>query len=221
MTYAPAKFEAAMSNGLGGNAFTRNNLFDLYPRSRSNEALPSTSCDICTCKVWSCNDQWLRKCITKNIHYLTLTPRSRGQGHTRSPVPSTSCDLCTSKVWCCYIPWLRRRCIYKKMHYLTMTLVTFTPRSRSHKMLPCTFDIMWPMHQQSLILLHPTVKEKMHLQENTLFDFDLWVKVTQNVAQCPLHHVTYAPTEFEVTTSKGLGGDVFTRKYNIWLLTLT
>ena len=31
----------------------------------------------------------------------------------------------------------------------------------------------------------------MHLQENTL-----------NVAQCPLHHVTNAPTEFEVTTSK-------------------
>ena len=24
ITYAPAKFEAAMSNGLGGNAFTRN-----------------------------------------------------------------------------------------------------------------------------------------------------------------------------------------------------
>ena len=33
MTYAPAKFEAAtcMSNGLGGNAFTRNILFDLDP----------------------------------------------------------------------------------------------------------------------------------------------------------------------------------------------
>ena len=77
------------------------------------------------------------------------------------------------------------------------------------------------MHQQSLILLHPRVKEKMHLQENTLFDLDLWVKVTQNVAQCPLHHVTYAPTEFEVTKSKGLGGDVFTRKFNISLLTLT
>ena len=66
------------------------------------------------------------------------------------------------------------------------------------------------MHQQSLILLHPTVKEKMHLQENTLFDLDLSVKITQNVAQCPLHHVIYAPTEFEVTTSKGLGGDAFT-----------
>ena len=40
----------------------------------------------------------------------------------------------------------------------------------------------------------------MHLQESTLFDVDLQVKVTLNVAQCPLHHVTYAPTEFEVTT---------------------
>ena len=68
------------------------------------------------------------------------------------------------------------------------------------------------MHQQSLILLHPTV-EKMHLQVNTLND--LQVKVTQNVAQCPLHHVTYAPTEFEVTTSKALGGEAFTRKFNI------
>ena len=46
----------------------------------------------------------------------------------------------------------------------------------------------------------------MNLQENTLFDLD--PKVTQNVAQCPLHHVTYAPTEFEVTKSKALGGRV-------------
>ena len=64
------------------------------------------------------------------------------------------------------------------------------------------------------MLLHHMVKEKIHLQENTLFDLDLRVKVSQNVAQCPLHHVTYAPTEFEVTTSKGLG-DAFTRKFNI------
>ena len=51
----------------------------------------------------------------------------------------------------------------------------------------------------------------MLLQESTLFDLDLQVKATQNVAQCPLHHVTYAPTEFEVTTSKALGGEAFTR----------
>ena len=64
------------------------------------------------------------------------------------------------------------------------------------------------MHQQSLMLLNPMVKRKMHLHENTLL-----VKVTQNVVLGPLHHVTYAPTEVEVTTSKGLGGDTFTRKY--------
>ena len=77
---------------------------------------------------------------------------------------------------------------------------------------------MWPMNQQSLILLHSTVEGKMHLQENTLNGLDpldLQLKVTRNVTQCPLHHVTYAPTEFEVTTSKALGGEAFTRKFNV------
>ena len=41
------------------------------------------------------------------------------------------------------------------------------------------------------------------------------IKVTQNVAQYPLHHVTYPATKFEVATSKALGGDAFTRKFNI------
>ena len=53
----------------------------------------------------------------------------------------------------------------------------------------------------------------MHLQESTITLFDLEVKVTGNVAQCPLHQVTYASTKVEVTTSKGLGGDAFSRKY--------
>ena len=44
--------------------------------------------------------------------------------------------------------------------------------------------------------------KKMHSQENTLFDLDLGVKVTQIVVQCHIHHVTYPPTEFEVTTFK-------------------
>ena len=47
------------------------------------------------------------------------------------------------------------------------------------------------------------------------------LKVTRNVAQYPLHHVTYPATEFEVATSNPLGGDTFTRKYIIWSLTLT
>ena len=196
MTYAPAKFEAALSKGLGGNAFTRNILFNLDPMARSHEALPSILCDVCTCKDWSCCGQWLRRCITKKIHYLTLTQWSRGprshkmlpstldfmwpmhqqrlmllhpmiketmhlqentlfdlQGHSKCcPVPSTSCDLCTSKVWYGYIPWLRRRCIYKQIHYLTLTF-----GSRSHEMLPSALYIMWPMHIQSLEFLRQKV----------------------------------------------------------------
>ena len=54
------------------------------------------------------------------------------------------------------------------------------------------------------------VKE-MHLQEITLFDLDLGVKVTRSVAQYPLHHVTYLGTKFKVAVSNGLGGDAFTR----------
>ena len=44
------------------------------------------------------------------------------------------------------------------------------------------------------------------------FDLDLGVKVTRNVVQYPLHHVTYPVTKFEVATSKRLGGDTFTKK---------
>ena len=121
------------------------------------------------------------------------------QGHTICcPIPSTSCDLCTCKVCSCYILQFRRRCIYKKIHYLTLTLGL-----RSYEVLPSTLYIMWPIHLQSLKVLCPRVKEEMHLQENTLFDLDLWVKVPGNVAQYPLHPATYVPVKFEVNTSNG------------------
>ena len=55
----------------------------------------------------------------------------------------------------------------------------------------------------------------MHLHENALFDLNFGVKVTQYVAKYPLHHVTYSDTKFEVSTSDGLGGDAFTKKYII------
>ena len=45
-------------------------------------------------------------------------------------------------------------------------------------MLPSTIYITSPMHLQNLKLLGPKVKEEMHLQENTLYDLDLGVKVT-------------------------------------------
>ena len=55
----------------------------------------------------------------------------------------------------------------------------------------------------------------MHLQENTLFDLDLDVNVSQNIAQYPLHLETFAPVKFEANTSNSLGEDGFTRKYII------
>ena len=51
----------------------------------------------------------------------------------------------------------------------------------------------------------------MHLQKYTLFDLELGVKATQNVAQYPLHHVTYASAKFEVALFNNLRGDAFTR----------
>ena len=54
----------------------------------------------------------------------------------------------------------------------------------------------------------------MHLQENTVFDLALGIKVTQDVAQHPLHNVTYAFAKFDVGTFNGKG-DAFTRKYSI------
>ena len=70
------------------------------------------------------------------------------------------------------------------------------------------------------MLLRPMVKE-MHYQENT-FDLDAkvkGVKVTQNVAQYPRHHVTCAPAKFDVATSHGVGEDAFTRKKHCLNLT--
>ena len=51
----------------------------------------------------------------------------------------------------------------------------------------------------------------MHLQENTLFDFDIRVKVTQNIGQHHLNHLTLASAKFEVAMPNSLGGDAFTR----------
>ena len=38
----------------------------------------------------------------------------------------------------------------------------------------------------------------MDLQESNLYDLDLGVKVTQNVAQYHPHHVTYAPVNLKL-----------------------
>ena len=82
--------------------------------------------------------------------------------------------------------------------HLQINNLTLILGSRSHKTLFSTLFIMYPINLQSLQLLHPTVKEEMLLQENTSFDLDLGVKVTQNVAECPLNHVFYQPAKFAI-----------------------
>ena len=62
---------------------------------------------------------------------------------------------------------------------------------------------MWHTQLQSLKVLRLTVKEEMHLHENTLFD------------PVPSTHVIYAPAKFDVDISNALEGDTFTRKYII------
>ena len=56
-----------------------------------------------------------------------------------------------------------------------------------------------------------TFTSKIHY---LIFELDLGVKVTRNVAQYPLYHVTYPATKFEVATSNPLG-DTFTKQYII------
>ena len=90
-------------------------------------------------------------------------------------------------------------------------------------MLPSALYIMWPMHLQSLKLLLQTIKEEMHLQENSLFDLWPWGQgrtkyCTVSSKWCDLFS---SDTKFEVATSNSLRRDTFTRKYIIWSLTFT
>ena len=141
------------------------------------------------CKVWSCYVQpFRRRYIYKRVHYFTFDHDLRSRTNTkRCLVSSTSYDLCTCKVWSCYVQRFRRKCIYKKYLIWPWPKVTWS----------IDLYIMWPMYLQSLKLLRPMVKE-MHYQENTLFD-----QVTQNVAQYPRLHATYASAKFDVATSNG------------------
>ena len=43
--------------------------------------VPSSLCELCACKVWSKYIKWLRRCIYKKIHSLTLTPDPRSRSN--------------------------------------------------------------------------------------------------------------------------------------------
>ena len=123
VTYAPAKFEVPMSNGLGEDAFARKNIFWPWHQGHMKYCpAPSTLCDLCTCNFWNCYAQRLRsRCIYKKIQYLTLTMGSHEI--LSSTLYFISPDQCICKVWCCYVLCFRR-CINKKMQSLTLTPIT-------------------------------------------------------------------------------------------------
>ena len=177
-----------------GEARTRSHSVSSQALYHWATALPPVNFEVATCTS-NCLGEYA---FTRN-YILWPWP----WGHTNCyPVQSLSCDRCTCKVWSSYL-----------QHAFTRKYIIWPWPSRSHKMLPSTLHIMWPMHLWSLLLLLPTVWDDMHLQENTLYGKILPM-------QYPLHHVTYAPAKFEVASSNALDGDVFTRKYKIWPLTL-
>ena len=69
------------------------------------------------------------------------------------------------------------------------------------------------IHLQSFKLLCPTVqfKRRYIYKKIHYLTFDLWLKVTQNILQYPLHHVIYASAKFEVATSNCLEEDTIAR----------
>ena len=103
-------------------------------------------------------------------------------------VPSPSCDLCTCVVCNCYIQLFRRIFIYKKIHYMTLTL-------GSEKYCP-------------ILSTSRDISTCKVLSCCLTFDLDLEVKVTLNIAQYSLHHVIYASAKFKNAGSNDLEGTI-------------
>ena len=109
---------------------------------------------------------------------------------------------------------LRRRCIYKKIQYLTFDLEFGVKVTQNVAQCPLHY-VTYALTEFEVTYLKSLRRSIYTKNQYLTFDLEFGVKVTRNVAQYPLHHVTYSATKFEVTNSKGLGGDAFTRKFNI------
>ena len=146
MTYAPAKFEAATSNSLGGDAFLQEKtLFVIHLEVKVTQNVflyPPHHVTYAPVKfvVAMSNSfggyAFTRKYITQNVtqyppHHVTYAPAKFEVAESNR----LGWDAFTRK----YIIWP-----------LTLTL-------RSHEMSPSTLYFMWSMHLQSLKLLRPTV----------------------------------------------------------------
>ena len=113
---APAKFGVAVSNGLG-DVFTRNTCFDLD--LRSHIMLPCTLYSMGHIHLQSL--KWVSRTVWKKMHLQENTSVKVIQNVAQyQPIHLQSLKLLHLTIW--------KRCIYKKIHSLTLG-------SRSHKLL--------------------------------------------------------------------------------------
>ena len=124
--------------------------------------------------------------MVKEMHYqentlFDLDTKVKGvKAHKMLPSTLNIMWLWTSKVWYCYIPRLRKRCIYKTIHYMT---VTFGSRQGHMKccLVPstscdlCTYRV-WSYYVKRF--RRRSIYKKI---QYLTFDLDLGVKVTQNL----------------------------------------
>ena len=130
---------------------------------------------------------------------MTLTLWSRLQ----EMLPSTLCIMLpmylqSLKLLCPTL--MRKRCINKKIHYCTLTL-TLGPRSYETLANIRLSSTSCDLHLQKICCYVQGFRRRIY--KKTQLTFDLGVKVTQSIAQYPLHHVIYTPAKFEVAMSNG------------------
>ena len=164
------------------------------------EALPSTACGLCTCKVWSCYCQWLRRCNARKIHnYYTLGSRSHKM------LPST-----LDFMWPMYrqSSMLLNPMVKEKMHLQENTF--FEGHSKCCQVPSTCWDLctckVWSCYGQWLRRCNT---RKLHYYY-TLGSHKMLP------GQYPRLHVTYTLAKFDIATSHGYKEDAFTRKYIIW-----
>ena len=200
-----------------------NTLFDLWrwPQLQGQGhtkccSVSSTLCDLYTCKVGSCYVWRLRwRCIYKK-------PDGRTDGKTDGRanlirhllLPST-----LNIMWPIHMQSLKviRLSVKKEVHLQEIAIYDLWPwpKGQDHRKycpVPSTLFYLSTCRVWSKYInwLRRSIYKKTHY---LTFDVDPnpKVKVTQKVAQWPLHHVIYTPAKLAVATFDGLGGDAFTR----------
>ena len=170
--------------------------------------MPSTSCYLFTCIVWSWYGQWLRKCIYKKIHCLTLTKVKGARSHKIFP---STLDI----MWPTNCMHLQNSMLLhptvKEMHLQGNTYLTLNLGSRFKNCcpVPSTFCDLCNYRTYSYYVKRFT--RRCIYQKIQYLTFDLGVKVPQHVDQVSLNHVTYSATKFVGATSNGLRVDTFTK----------